>query len=220
MTTGANIQIGAISGELNYRILAKGTAFQLDKLREETRSLMTNNRALVLGRLPHTTSRYFIEVCSKLFSLQNTVYDSRVKLDVSKAACMTFHNVRERVSVVLQNVENEFTGEPEKHQYETFKVHLMEQMNLLPAENKDLGESLQVFTRFGCFYFMDVSVSLRFASKTITLELQIAHEKGRHARKSWETKNCGESEKMNLTRHREKDPAEGKSKFAMMCQFV
>ena len=27
-------------------------------------------------------------------------------------------------------------------------------------------------------------------------------------------------EKMNLRRHREKDPAEGKSKFAVMCQFV
>ena len=135
--------------------------------------------------------------------------------------CLTVHNVRERVSVVLQNVENEFTGEPEKQQYETFKAHLMEQMSLLPAENKDLSESLQIFTRFGCFYFMDVSASLRFASKTITFqELQIAHEKGRHARKSEETKNCGEIEKMNLTKYREKDPAEGKSKFAMMCQFV
>ena len=56
VTTGANIRIDAIGGEINYRILAKGTAFQLDKLREETRSLMANNRALVLDRLPHTTS--------------------------------------------------------------------------------------------------------------------------------------------------------------------
>ena len=128
--------------------------------------------------------------------MQNTVYDSRVKLDVSKAACMTVHNVRERVSVVLQNVENEFTDEPEKQQYETFKAHLMEQMSLFPAENKDLSESLQVFTRFGFLYFMDVSASLRFASKAITFqEPQIAHEKGRHARKRWETNNFGASQR-------------------------
>ena len=47
VTTGANIRIDTIGGEKNYRILAKGTAFQLDKLREETRSLTANNRALV-----------------------------------------------------------------------------------------------------------------------------------------------------------------------------
>ena len=31
VTTGANIRIDAIGGEKNFRILAKGTAFQLDK---------------------------------------------------------------------------------------------------------------------------------------------------------------------------------------------
>ena len=109
---------------------------------------------------------------------------------------MTAHNVRERVSIVLQHVENELTDEHEKRQYKAFKAHLMGQMSLFPAENKDLSKSLQVFTRFKCLYFMDVSASHWFASKTITFqELQIAHEKGRDARKSWETKNLGASQR-------------------------
>ena len=196
VTTGANIRIDTIDGKKNYRIVAKGTTFQLDKLRQEIRSLMANNRALVLGRLPHTSSRYFIEGSSKLLSLRNTEYDSRVKFEISKAACIAVHNLRERVSVVLQDTENELIEEHEKQQYETFKAHLMEQMSLFPAENKDLIESLQVFTRFGCLYFKDVSASLPFASKTITFqELQIAHERGRRARKSWESKDFAASQR-------------------------
>ena len=194
VTTGASIRIDDIDGKKNYRIVAKGTTLQLDKLREEIRSLMANNRALVLGRLPHANSRYFIEGSSKLFSLQNTEYDSRAKFEVSQAACMAVHNLRERFSVVLQDAEN--VEEHERQQYETFKTHLIEQMSLFPAGNKDLIESLQVFTRFGCFYFMDVSASLPFASKTITFqELQIAHEKGRRARKTWETKDFAASQR-------------------------
>ena len=126
---------------------------------------MANNRVPVLGRLLHKNSLYFIERCSKLFFLQNRVYDSRVKFDVNKTACMTVHNVRERVSVVLQDLENEFTDENEKLQDETFKAPLIKQMSLFSAENKDLSESLQVFTRFACLYFMDVSASLRFATR-------------------------------------------------------
>ena len=96
----------------------------------------------------------------------------------------------------MQDVENEFRDEHEKQQYETLRANLLEQMSLFPAENKDLSESLQVFIGFRCLYFMDVSACRRFASMAITFqELQIAHEKGRDARKSWETKNLGASQR-------------------------
>ena len=185
--TGAKVRIDNIDGKKNFRIMATGTRLQLDKLRKEIRLLIVNNRALVLGRLPQTTSRYFMEGSSRLFSLQDTEYDSRVNFSDSHGECEALHKLRERSSLILQNVENECKEETKRQQYEKFKVHVMEQMSSFPAKREDLLKSLEVTTRFGCLYFIDISSSLPSAQRTVSFqELQIALEKGRCKRKEWE----------------------------------
>ena len=188
VNTGASVRIDTTDSKKNYRVVAKGTRAQLNQLRKEIRSLMANNRALVLGRLPLANSRYFIEGSSKLFSLQQTECDSRVKFEVSQACCAPFHDLRERVSVILQDPDEEYIEEYEIQQYDKFKAHIMQQMSLFPVEKKELLASLVVSVRFGSFYLMDVSSSLPSASISFQ-ELQIAQEKGRRARKNWETRN-------------------------------
>ena len=87
----------------------------------------------------------------------------------------------------MQDVDDKCKEEHEREQYERFKAHVKEQMGSFPAEKKDLLGSLEVVTRFGCFYVLNVSTSLPSASKSIPFqELEIALEKGRRTRKNWE----------------------------------
>ena len=185
--TGAKVRIDTLDGKKNLCIVAKGTRLQLDKLKKEIRLLMVNNKALVLGRLPHNTSRYFMEGSSKLFSLQDTEFDSRVKFEESYGACEAIHKMRERMSLVLKDVDADCSDGHERVQYEKFRAHITEQMSSFPAKNEELLNSLEVTARFGCLYFIEVSATLPSASKTVSFqELQIALEKGRRTRKIWE----------------------------------
>ena len=186
--TGARVQINTIHGKRCYRVLAKGTRLQLKMLREEIQSLRTNTNALVLlGRLPKSRWRYFVAGSSKLFSLQDTKHHSRVKIENSLGAYIAIHHLQERGTLILQDVDDKCKEEHEREQYERFKAHVKEQMGSFPAEKKDLLGSLEVVTRFGCFYVLNVSTSLPSASKSIPFqELEIALEKGRRTRKNWE----------------------------------
>ena len=93
--TGAKVRIDNIDGKKNFRIMAKGIRLQLDKLWKEIRLLIVSNRALTLGRLPQTASRYFMEGSSKLFSLQDTEYDARVNFSDSHGECEALHKLRD-----------------------------------------------------------------------------------------------------------------------------
>ena len=188
--TGAKVRIDSLAGKKNLCIVAKGTRFQLDKLKKEIRLLRVSNKPLVLGRLPYNSSRYFMEGSSKLFSLQDTELDSRVNFEESYGACEAIHKCRKRMSLVLKDVDADCRDEQERKQYEKFKAHIMEQMSSFPAKKDELLNSLEVTTRFGCLYFIEVSATLPSASKTVSFqELQIALEKGRRTRKIWEKRD-------------------------------
>ena len=186
--TGAKVRINTIAGKKHYLILAKGTRLQLKKLREEIQSLRTNTNALVLlGRLPKTRWRYFMPGSSKLFSLQDTKHHSRVKFEDSHGAYIAVHQLRERGALILQDLDEKCKDEHEREQYERFKTHIKEQMGSFSAEKKDLLRSLEITTRFGCFYILDVSSAIPSTSKSIPFqELEIALEKGRRTKKNWE----------------------------------
>ena len=167
--------------------MATGTRLQLDKLRKEIHLLIVSNRALVLGRLPQTTSRYFMEGSSKLFSLQDTEDDSRVNFRDSHGECEALHKLRERSSLILKDVEKKSKEESKRQQFEKFKAHIMEQMSSFPSKRGDLLKSLEVTVRFGCLYFIDISSSLPSGQRTVSFqELQIALEKGRCKRREYE----------------------------------
>ena len=185
--TGAKVRIDNIDGRKNFRIMATGTRLQLDKLRKEIHLLIVSNRALVLGRLPQTTSRYFMEGSSKLFSLQDTEDDSRVNFRDSHGECEALHKLRERSSLILKDVEKKSKEESKRQQFEKFKAHIMEQMSSFPSKREDLLKSLEVTVRFGCLYFIDISSSLPSGQRTVSFqELQIALEKGRCKRREYE----------------------------------
>ena len=185
--TGAKVRIDNIDGRKNFRIMAKGTRLQLDKLWKEIRLLIVGNRALTLGRLPQTASRYFMEGSSKLFSLQDTEYDARVNFSDSHGECEALHKLRDRSSLILQYVENECKEETKRQQYEKFKTHVIEQMSFFSAKREDLLKSLEATTRFGCLYFIDILSSLPSGQRTVSFqELQIALEKERCKKKEWE----------------------------------
>ena len=182
--TGAKVRIDNIDGRKNFRIMAKGTRLQLDKLWKEIRLLIVGNRALTLGRLPQTASRYFMEGSSKLFSLQDTEYDARVNFSDSHGECEALHKLRDRSSLILQYVENECKEETKRQQYEKFKTHVIEQMSFFSAKREDLLKSLEATTRFGCLYFIDILSSLPSGQRTVSFqELQIALEKERCKKK-------------------------------------
>ena len=184
---GARVRINAIAEKKHYLILAKGTRVQIKKLREEIQSLRTNTNVLVLlGRL-QTRWRYFVPGSSKLFSLQDTTHHSRVKFEDNQGAHIAIHHLREWGTLTLQELYEKCKEEPEREQYERFKTHVKEQLSSFPAEKKDLLRSLEMTTRFGCFYVLDVSSSIPSASKSIPFqELEIGLEKGRRTRKNWE----------------------------------
>lgn len=131
-----------------------------------------------------------MEGSSKLFSLQDTEYDSRVNFNDSHGECEALHKLRERSSLILKDVENRSKEEIEIQECEKFKAHVMEQMSSFPAKREDLLKSLEVTVRFGCLYLIDISSSLPSAQRTISFqELQIALEKGKCKRKEWERGN-------------------------------
>ena len=175
---GARVRINAIAEKKHYLILAKGTRVQIKKLREEIQSLRTNTNVLVLlGRL-QTRWRYFVPGSSKLFSLQDTTHHSRVKFEDNQGAYIAIHHLREWGTLTLQELYEKCKEEPEREQYERFKTHVKEQLSSFPAEKKDLLRSLEMTTRFGCFYVLDVSSSIPSASKSIPFqELELVWRK-------------------------------------------
>ena len=104
--------------------------------------------------------------------------------------------MREWMSLVLKDVDADCRDEHKRGQYEKFRADIMEQMSSFPAKNEELLNSLEVTTRFGCLYFIEVSAILPSASKTVSFqELRIALEKGRRTRKIWERGDFVENRK-------------------------
>ena len=106
--------------------------------------------------------------------------------------------------MILQDVDKEWKGH-EKEQYDRFKAHIIEQMSSFPAKNTDLLESIQVFVRFGCMYFIEVSSNLPSESKAVLFqELQIALDKGRRKRSFWDREFVGREENESNTAAKER----------------
>ena len=184
LVTGAVVTISSVEGKNNLFLRAEGTQLAIYNLRNELRSLLHTNKALVLGRLPQQTSRYFMEGSSIILSKNNANIDSHLFFLPSFGAFELLHDARERMAVYLKNKEDDDSWK--EKELERFFSHIFTQMEKFPFDNEILKNSLEVTVRFGCFYLVDVSSRLPDAQNSISLrELQIAIGKGRRSRKAW-----------------------------------
>ena len=182
--TGAVVTIKAVEGKRNIFLRAEGSQIAITRLRNELRSLQDTNKALILGRLPQLSSRYFMEGSSIIIAKNNATVDPHLHFNLSYGPFEVLHNASERTAVSLKNGECHQSWK--EHELERLLSKIVIQMEKFPYDNETLKSSLEVTARFGCFYLIDVSSRLPSSQNSIAVEeLQLSLEKGRRCRKAW-----------------------------------
>ncbi|XP_057311884.1 uncharacterized protein LOC130649592 [Hydractinia symbiolongicarpus] len=183
--TGAVVCIEALDGKNNLLLKGEGTQIAIENLRRELRSLIHTNKALVLGRLPQKASRYFMEGASIIIAAKNSSSESLLEFENSCGAFELLHLSHERQFLFLKN-ETEDSDDWKESEFQRFFNHVLHQLEKFPAHNEKAKESLELTTRFGCFYLVNISSRLPDSQTSISIrELEAAVEKGRKSRKSW-----------------------------------
>ena len=182
--TGAIVTIELPEGKQNLLLKAEGTQMAINNLRSEMRLLLTTNKALVLGRLPNDTSRYFMEGSSILLVMGNSSIKSLCEFKPSFGPYELIHHAHIREMLLLKQKTMEDSWEEKV--FERFFAHISKQMEMLPKDNEELKQSIEITSRFGCFYLVNRADQLPVSQSSINIqELQYSMEKGRRSRKSW-----------------------------------
>lgn len=197
--TGALVDIEIKEGKCNLVLTGKGSRLAIENLQNEIRSLMDSNKALVLGRLPHKGSRYFMEGSSIIIARNNVDTTVNLHCENSFSSYELHHETCQRsATYTMQDEVDGYHGEYDEddNDVDSWKVkekdrlykHMYQQLLKFPtADNEELLQSLEVTSRFGTFYLVDIDCTLPDSQKTIQIqELQMAVEKGRRSRKAWE----------------------------------
>ena len=183
--TGASVSITVTTGMPNLVVSAEGTPTAISKVREEIRSLLFTNKALVLGRLPQKSSRYFVEGSAIVFGKGHSSISSQLQFSESFGPYELVHSAMQRSSVYIRYDDPDSMWIDKAS--ERLVTHIFKQLEKFPRENESLLNALAVTTRFGCFYAVNVSERLPESVHSLSIEdFQIALEKGRFNRKRYE----------------------------------
>ena len=185
--TGAVVTLDVKEGKNSLELRAEGSRMAIENLQNELKALILNNKALVLGRLPQKSSRYFMEGSSLFLARQETDPAAVLHFEDSFGAFELHHNAHQRSAVFLKGHQSRLESEDEwkEESIERITNHLLQQFQKFPT-NATMLQSLEVTIRFGCFYLVDVDGHLPETQKSLQIqELQLSVEKGRRSRKSW-----------------------------------
>ena len=191
--TGAVVTLEVKEGRNNLELRAEGSRMAIENLQNELKALILNNKALVLGRLPQKSSRYFMEGSSLFLARQETDPAAVLHFEDSFGAFELHHNAHQRSAVFLKNRQSHPVAEKEEWKEESIERmtnHLLQQFQKFPTNEGNRAammlQSLEVTIRFGCFYLVDIDGHLPETQKSLQIqELQMSVEKGRRSRKSW-----------------------------------
>ncbi|XP_065062019.1 uncharacterized protein LOC135688892 isoform X1 [Rhopilema esculentum] len=177
--TGANVKIS-----MENIVFATGSRSSIMKLKEELHALSVTNRALMLGRLPKKTSRYFMEGSTLVIAKGNPSADAMVLFGKSVGPWNMLHHLGERHHPTLKSEPvHDWIG----NAVSRFSERLMQQLCKLPLKNQTVIDSLSTSITFGSFYTVNISQSLPPTQTTLSVdELGIKIEKGRRNRKNWQ----------------------------------
>ena len=186
--TGAFVTLEIKEGKNNLELHAEGSRMAIENVQNELKTLILNNKALVLGRLPQKSSRYFMEGSSLFLARENMDPAAVLHFEDSFGAFELHHNAHQRSAVFLKGQSRQ--EEWKEECIERITNHLLQQFQKFPTGPGDQAatmlQSLEVTVRFGCFYLVDIEGHLPETQRSLQIqELQLSVEKGRRSRKSW-----------------------------------
>lgn len=194
--TGADlVDISIKEGTCNLVLTGRGSRLAIENLKNEIRSLVDSNKALVQGRLPQKGSRYFMEGSSIIMARNNNDVAANLHFNNSFSSYELHHESCQRSATFLKNHHNKeddenYLGKDSWKEKEITRLcnHISDQLKKFPtSDNEDIIDSLEITCRLGTFYLVDINCSLPDSQTSIQIrELQAAVEKGRRSRKAWQ----------------------------------
>jgi len=182
--TGALVTLEVKEGRNNLVLQGEGSRMAIENLQNELKKLISDNKALTLGRLPQKTSRYFMEGSSIFLARNNTSSAATLEFENGYGAYELHHHAHQRSAVHVKNPICQ--GDWKENAIESLRCHLLKQFQRFPIESTDMLKTLEVTIRFGCFYLVDIDSHLPDSQRSIPIEeLQFSVEKGRRSRKAW-----------------------------------
>ena len=182
--TGALVTLEVKEGRNNLVLHGEGSRMAIENLQNELKKLISDNKALTLGRLPQKSSRYFMEGSSIFLARNNTAPTATLEFEDGFGAYELHHHAHQRSAVYVKNPICQ--GDWKLNAIESLKSHLLKQFQRFPTSSTDMLKTLEVTIRFGCFYLVDIDSHLPDSQRSIPIEeLQFSVEKGRRSRKAW-----------------------------------
>ena len=184
--TGANVSIDEEPGEDRLVLTAEGSRASIADLRIELSDLAMTKRALVIGVPAKQASRYFL-AGSTLMLMKNCENENcRIGFVDSAGTYQLIHKAQQRSSPVLkynETVDNETWLK--NRAIPSLTDTMQKQLTSFQLEKAGHADTVELTTRFGTFYTVDIDSCLPKTQKTLSLqEFQETCEKGRTMRKS------------------------------------
>jgi len=186
--SGANVIITEEPGEDRLVLTAEGSRASIADLRIELSDLAMTKRALVIGVPAKQASRYFLAGSTLMLMKNCEKTNCRVGFADSAGTYQLIHKTQQRSSPVLKYEELVETETwLTKRAIPSLTDTMQKQLTSFQLEKKSHVDTVELTTRFGTFYTVDIDSSLPKTQKTLSLEeFQETCEKGRSMRKTLE----------------------------------
>ena len=189
--TKAKVTITEEVGDVRLVFRAEGPRRAIADALNELAVLNHNNKAFTVGIPPKKASRYFMSGSTFMTVRNASNFNCKVGFEDCRGNYQPPHKTHQRSSPVLKYSE---ALEPdvwlEGKCIQELESTVTSQMNIFPLENKNLLKSLEITSRFGTAYVLDIEDRLPKTQITINMEDLIANcEKGKCMRKQVERKD-------------------------------
>ena len=181
--TKADIRISEEHGTPRLGFTAKGPKYAVNEALNELTVLSNSNKAHTLGKTKHK-SKYFVED-SMLITIRNSKEsNAKVFFVDSLGSHQAYHKVRQRSNLKSKNVQNERDWNQEYDKILTEKI--TNQMKIFPTQDMDANCNLEITSRFGNAYVLDIKERLPKCSNSLYVEEIIERvEKSKSQRSDW-----------------------------------
>ena len=186
--SGARVEIVEESGEASLLLSAEGSRASLAELRTLLSDLTRTKRSLVIGVPSRQASRYFLTGSTLFLMRGNADPRCRVGFTDSQGTYQLHHQASQRSTTVRWDQTSGEMMETNKWIKERAVPSLAEtmrtQLATFPLNNKHYVNTVEMSSRFGTFYTVNIDESLPTTQKSLSInEFQETCERGRSMRK-------------------------------------
>ena len=195
--TKADVRILEEHGTPRLSFRAEGPRYAVNEALNELTVLSNSNKAHTLGKTKNK-SKYFVED-SLLISVRNSKdINTKVGFVDSLGSHQSYHKVRQRSNLksnkVTKGNKREWTVEYEK----ALSEKITNQMKVFPTQDVEANLSLEITSRFGNSYVLDIKERLPKCSNSLYVEEIIERvEKSKSQRNDWLEKRLAERREEN-----------------------